>query len=59
MKKTAIYLVVVVLLIFFAIMMFTSALGDYFGKRAEMGALIAIAVALLVMLILNKKDKGN
>lgn len=59
MKKTAIYLVIVVLLIFLGIMMFTSALGDYFGKKIEMAALIGIAVILLVMLILNNRDKGN
>jgi hypothetical protein len=59
MKKTAIFLVLVVLLIFFVIMMFTSALGDYFGKKAEMISLVAIAIALLVMLLLNNRDKGN
>lgn len=59
MKKTAIFLVLVVLLIFFVIMMFTSTLGDYFGKKAEMISLVAIAIALLVMLLLNNRDKGN
>jgi len=59
MKKTAIFLVIVVLLIFFIIMMFTSALGDYFGKKAEMIGLVAVAIALLVMLLLNNRDKGN
>jgi uncharacterized membrane-anchored protein len=44
-EKTAIFLVLVVLLIFFAIMMFTSALGDYFGKKAEMISLVAIAIS--------------
>ena len=59
MKKTAVYIIIVVLLIFFGIMMFTSALGDYLGKKAEMIALVGVAIVLLVMLILNNKDKGD
>lgn len=58
MKKYAFVLVAIVLVIFLVILMFTSALGDYLGKRAEMISLVAIAIVLLVMLIVNNK-KGD
>ena len=54
MKKTAILLGVLVLLIFLVILGITSGLGAAFGKRVEMIALIVIAVVLLVMFIVNK-----
>ncbi|MDY2959654.1 MAG: hypothetical protein SOR72_02495 [Hornefia sp.] len=59
MKKTAVYIIVVVLLIFMLILSGTKLLGEIFGKKAEMYSLTAIGIILFVLLILNNLDRGN
>ena len=56
MKKTAIFCAALVLLAFLAILMVTGALGQAFGKRVEMIALILVALGLVAALLLNRRD---
>lgn len=59
MKRFSILIIVLALLFFLFILSFTSLLGDFFGKKAEMTALIAIAGGLAIALYFNNRDKGD
>lgn len=56
MKKESVIIFVTILLAFLGILFFTSTLGEFFGKKAEMAALTAVAVFLAVVLVLNNRS---
>lgn len=58
MKKTAILCSLLVLIVFLVILMITGALGQVFGKKVEIIALVIIAIGLAGFLLLDRR-KGD
>ncbi|WP_185752117.1 hypothetical protein [Eubacterium sp. AB3007] len=58
MKKTAILCSLLVLIAFLVILMITGALGQVFGKKVEIIALVIIAIGLAGFLLLDRR-KGD
>ncbi len=52
--KKKFYIGIGVLAIFFLIMLLTSGLGELFGKQVEIGALIVVALVLVILLIRDR-----
>ena len=58
MKKTEILCSLLVLIAFLVILMITGALGQVFGKKVEIIALVIIAIGLAGFLLLDRR-KGD
>jgi positive regulator of sigma E activity len=58
MKKTAILCSLLVLIAFLVILLITGALGQVFGKKVEIIALVIIAIGLAGFLLLDRR-KGD
>ena len=58
MKKTAILCSLLVRIAFLVILMITGALGQVFGKKVEIIALVIIAIGLAGFLLLDRR-KGD
>ena len=57
MGKKSIYIMTAVIFAFLIILSLAKFLGAALGKKAEMISLAAVAVVLVVLLILNNKNK--
>ena len=54
--KISLSLLLVILVVFGLIVLFTDLLGNFFGKSAEIAGLIIIAVVLVIFLIKSKRS---
>ena len=55
LRHVALFVVVITMVIFTVIILFTSFLGDHFGKSAEMTVLVIVALVLAYLLYKSKR----